>query len=438
MLNILIIGSNFLSALAFVSACSFNNAHIYIMDRKDPIVLLNYNQTARERFQQYCKGYTYKNSYDLKGFGDPKRKLKITWLFYDWVNNRLEYPLEKMDIILHTGSIYDTKYASVNKKDVMNVNIGGMYNVLSQLGQICGGRSEPDKSKNPLFVHFSSINVYGDQTNKMEKEITEDVTVPNPKDLLNFTLYTQENMVKSLCHEADVDYLILRLGTMTGDYTPMDNLTNSALIAVLRGDDKFEINNAENSIDLLDSRDFESLVMSLIHSYLEQSDEKWDSIVNQVYNIKAEEPQEKTVESVVKSMYALINSLPAITKDHAIPKVPYLKLKAPKLRYTSSGLLQRKPTIKFDKPVSSDKAREMLKFLSNKPIIMALVPHTVNFLINNVIGEKQMSDNEKQAVCKILNIPYTPRPETLREDTDKELKAAVEDINKQIKRDMDQ
>jgi len=313
-----------------------------------------------------------------------------------------------------------------------------MYNVLSQLGQICSGRTEPDKSKNPLFVHFSSINVYGDQTNKMEKEISEDVTVPNPKDLLDFTLYTQENMVKSLCHEYNVDYLILRLGTMTGDYTPMDTLVNSALLAVLKNEDKFEISNAENSIDILDSRDFESLIISLIHSYQEQEDDKWEEIVNQVYNIKAEEPQEKTVGSLVKSIYALVNSLPAITKDHAIPKVPYLKLKAPKLRYATTALTQKKPTVKFDKPVSSDKARDMLKFLSGKPIIMALVPHTVNFLINNVIGEKQMSDNERQAICRILNIPFTPRPGTLREDTDKELKAAVEDINNQIKRDMDQ
>lgn len=411
------------------------------MDRKDPIVLLNYNQTARDRFKQYCQGYTYKNSYDLKDFGDPKRNLKITWLFYDWVNNKLDYPLEKIDIILHTGSIYDTKYSNVNKKDVMNVNIDGMYNVLSQLGTICGGRSDetstPDKSKNPLFVHFSSINVYGDQTNKMQQEITEDKTVPNPQDLLNFTLFTQENMIKSICHEQNVDYLILRLGTMTGDYTPMDTLVNSALLAVLGNEDKFEISNAQNSIDILDSRDFEALIISLIHSFLEQTDDKWEPIINQVYNIKAEEPQEKTVQSLVQSMFALVNSLPAITKEHGIPKVPYLKLKAPKLRYGASALSERKPNIKFDAPVSSAKAKDMLKFLSNKPIIMALVPHTINFLINHVIGDK-MSENEKNAVCKILNIPYTPRPETLREDTDKELKAAVEDINNQIERDMGQ
>lgn len=429
MIRILLIGSNFLSALVLTRLCGFNDSYITVLDRRDPTVIKNFNQDVFRIMQRWCKNLRYRDLYNGTEFGDPKRNIKIKFIFKDWVNESLSNG--NYDIIFHTGNIYDSLYAQANPTDTYNVNVKGTMNILNNLDSIVNSSGE----KNPLFIQMSSINVYGDQTNNNgDEEITEDKTVPNPQDVLNFSLFTQENLVKGLIHKYGCDYMTLRLGTLIGDFTPLDSLVTAAMTALILQKDSFEVYNSQNSIELLASRDFEGLITNIIQMYKEYDEEKWSKVVNQVYNIKCEEPQIKTVETVVRSIYdEMVPKLPRITSEHGIKGIDNLKLKAPKLKFI--GLGQGKPNIKWDKPISIAKAKEVFKFLPQNPLVMTMVPHTASFLLNYVtVG---FSDEEREAFKKIFYLPSTPTPQTVDNSVHNDVKVAVDDINKQIEKDLD-
>lgn len=431
----MILGSNFLSASLFVRLCGLDNTHIYVMDRKDPTTIMNYNQDVYNIFKKYCKKLTYRDLYNDTEFGDPKRNIKITFLFNDWTKENIILN-NYMDIIINTGSVYDTVYAEHNPKETLNVNINGMHNLLNRVDKIYNSLSD-DKRK--LFIQCSSINVYGDQTNKNEEEITEDSTVPNPKDLLNYSLYAQEQMLKSMFDpELDnIDYIILRLGTLVGEFTPRDSLVTAAVSAMLQGKKEFTVYNGNNSIELLDINDLGFLIEDIVSKYkqYQENDEKeienYKKMVNQTYNIKSEEPQEKTVMSVARSIFMPIEHLPTITKEHKIKGINDFKIKAPKI-VESFGTSSDKPNIKFDKSISGAKAKELLKFASMKPLVYSLLPITVNYLLNYILVD--FSEAERKAFAKIFYLPQTPHPEITDEDEDlhKDIKKVVRDTKKYI------
>jgi nucleoside-diphosphate-sugar epimerase len=422
MLKILLIGSNFLSSALFVRLCSFNDTHVIVLDRKDPMTIMNYSQDTYNIIKKYCKNLNYRNLYDDEEFGDPKRNIKVTFKFHDYINESID--LTGVDIVVYSGAIYDSIYSRHNRKETMNVNVNGLHNILNSLEKITNGiRTD---GKKPLFIHMSSINVYGDQTNHKDEEITEDSTVPNPKDLLNLSLYTQENMVKSLINTDEIDYLIFRLGTIVGEFTPRDSLVTAAVAAMLTGKKEFTVYNSQNSIELLDITDLGMLVNSLILLYKEGG-EQYKKIVNQIFNIKAEERDEKTVLGVVKSIYGAVSNLPSITKEHGIKGIDGFRVKAPKVVESFSS---QTPNIKFDKPVSSEKAKELLKFIPNKPLIYSLLPSTVNYLLNYVLVD--FSEAERKAFAKIFYLASIPSPQVLDDNINKDVKDLVEDVKDNI------
>jgi hypothetical protein len=171
------------------------------------------------------------------------------------------------------------------------------------------------------------------------------------------------------------------------------------------------------------------LVNSLILLYKENGEQYQKKIVNQVFNIKAEERDEKTVLGVVKSIYGAVSNLPSITKEHGIKGIDGFRVKAPKVVESFSS---QTPNIKFDKPVSSEKAKELLKFIPNKPLIYSLLPSTVNYLLNYVLVD--FSEAERKAFAKIFYLASIPSPQVLDDNINRDVKNAVKEITDNIEK----
>jgi nucleoside-diphosphate-sugar epimerase len=436
--NVLLLGSNFASAQILTSLLSQDNTNVTVVDRRDPLVIRNMNQDVFRIVKNYCylPHYTinYRDLYEGTEFGDKKRGIFLSFLFKDWVHEDMTAELTNADIIIHSGSIYDTIYAQSNQLDTMNVNVNGMFNILRTLKNI-------QSIKKKLFIYMSSINVYGDQSaNSQEQIITEDETIPNPKSLIDFTLFNAENMVKSLLDETD--YMILRLGTLCGYFTPHTSLVTSAVTALLDREHtpEYTVYNGGNSIELLDINDF-GMAVSSIYSLYKEGGEKYEKAVNQVYNIKAEEVETKNVRQIVEIIMTAPKRLPAITKEHGIKGISNFSLKPPKITeaFTNGS---SKPFINFGKPVSTAKANNLLNFLSMKPLVYSLLQHTPQYVLQYILAD--VKSNKREALKKMFYLPSTPTPETVDEietptgtKVNKKVQQLVEDVTEAIANPVD-
>jgi nucleoside-diphosphate-sugar epimerase len=425
--NLVLIGSNFLSAQILTSVLGHDNTKVTVVDRKDPLTIRNMNQDVYRIVKNYCMlpSYTisYRDLFEGTVFGDKKRGIYLSFLFRDWTREDISDLIKDADIVIHSGSVYDTIFAEANQLETMNVNILGLFNVLKQV---------KNSEKKPLFLFMSSLNVYGDQRGREnQQEITEDSTIPNPKSLIDFSLFNAENMIKSLLDE----YMILRLGTLCGYFTPHTSLVTSAVTALLDSKHypEYTVYNGDNSIELLDMNDLGMLVNSIYNLYKEGG-EKYQKAKNQVFNIKAEEAPEKTVRQIVESIMTSPKRLPVITKEHGIKGISNFQLKPPRITEDSGT-----PTVKFDKPVSIDKAKELLGFLPMKPLVYSLLQHTPQYVLTYILQD--IPTNKRLALKKMFYLSSTPTPESVEEIDDdrplnRDVKALVEDVNKGIEEAM--
>jgi nucleoside-diphosphate-sugar epimerase len=432
MTNVILLGSNFMSAQIAVSLLGHDDTSVTVVDRKDPLTIRNVNQDMVNIVKKYCLLPTYQISYrdEYEGtqFGDDKRKIFLSFIFKDWVHEDISDILKDADVIIHSGCIYDTIFSNANPKETLDVNINGTYNIISQLNKL------DDAGK--LFLFMSSINVYGDQSGNKEEMITEDGSIPNPKDLLNLSLYTAENIIKSLMNN-DNQFMIFRLGTLCGYFTPHTSLVTAANIALLdrKHHPEFTVYNGGNSIELLDMNDLGMLVNNVYSMYKAGDKQKYELVTNHVYNIKAEEKEEKNVRQIVEIIMTTPKRLPVITKKHGIKGINNYQLKAPKI--VESLTDADKPFVKFGKPVSGAKARENLNFLSMKPLSQSLLTHTISYVLMYILAD--IKSNERQALAKMFYLPSVPSVDSVDDleteegnEINKEVKKLVSDTNKAI------
>ena len=288
--RVLLIGSNYLASSIFVRLCSHENTHVIVMDRRDPTTIINYNQDTKNIFTRYCRRYRYKDCYTGKEYGDPRRNIKISFLMKDYISEPVHSSIEEsalladVDLVVYAGAIYDSLFALHNPNETTRVNQVGMSKLVNDYLPAMG---------NPMLLHMSSINVYGDQSDSKDPEITEDNTKPNPQDVLNQSLLVQENLIRDHVKR----WMIFRLGTLMGEFTPVSSLCTAAIAAMLTEQKKFHVTNYHDSIELLDINDLGLLVYDIVGRVSQGKID--DGQINQIYNIKCDEPESKTVGSIV-------------------------------------------------------------------------------------------------------------------------------------------
>lgn len=394
-INVLIIGSNFLASSLLVRLTGFNNININVVDRKDTTTITAYNNECYHMFRKYCSDLSYRKMMTSghKQYGDPQRNMFMSFRFIDFVTEDIfEKGIPIPDIIFHCGSVYDRLYADNNPRETLNINVAGTLNILNSLKKAIENNNPSNK---PLFIQFSSINVYGDQKTgqTVQKNMIDETVEPNPQDLLDYSLYAQEKLVRTMGHDEYYNYLILRLGNLIGYFTPMGSLVNQAVMALLKQDKTFEINNPEESIELLSIDDLMDVVNTIMLTNKDPIARK--KLLDQIINVKTEEPEEKTVFSVVNSIYQMVGKL---------PKINDIKLKTPEIVYGPS----KRKDIQYPQ-ISCQKSKDLLGYVSRRPIIFALVTNTASWLLRYVIPD--LSQDYTDTLTKILYIPSTPIPE---------------------------
>jgi nucleoside-diphosphate-sugar epimerase len=417
--KILLIGSGFLASSIFVRLCSHENTHVIVMDRRDPTTITFFNQDTKNIFTKYCRKYQYADSFTGKEFGDPKRNIKISFLMKDYVSEPVHSTaqeaslLSDVNLVVYAGAIYDSVFSLHNPNETDRVNIQGITNLV---------RNYVPNIGNPIFIHMSSLNVYGDQSEFSGAEITEDSTTPNPRDVLNLSLYQQENIIRASLDK----WMIFRLGTLMGEFTPISSLCTAAVAAMLMKQKVFHVSNYHNSIELLDINDFGLLIYDLVGRV--KSGKINDGQINQIYNIKCDEKEPKTVGGIVKSIYSL-TKLPSITTEHKLKGMAGYRIKVPEVVVQGYG----DKLINFnEKTVSREKSFNKLGFSCNNPIVYSMLRGTVSYLLNYVLTG--FSPEELEAIRKILYLASVPHPDYLdeNEDVNKDVKDLVKDVNKAI------
>lgn len=397
--NVLIIGSNFLVSSLLVRLSGFNNINITILDRKDVVTVTFYNNECYHMFRKYCSDLTYRKmmTAGYKQYGDPNRNMFMSFRFIDFVTEDIFEKVPVPDIIFHCGSVYDRLYAENNPRETLNINVAGTLNILNSLKKAIDSQQGTEKKK-PLFVQFSSINVYGDQKTgqTVQKNMIDETAEPNPQDLLDYSLYAQEKLLRTMGHDEYYNYLILRLGTLIGYFTPTNSLVNQAVMALLKQDKTFEINNPQESIELLSIDDLMDVINNIMITNKDVIERK--KLLDQIINVKTEEPEEKTVFSVVNSIYQMVGKL---------PKVNDTKLKTPDIIYGPS----KRKDICYPS-ISCQKSKDLLGYVSRRPIIFALVTNTASWLLRYVIPD--LSQDYVDTLTKILYIPQIPNIEQMK------------------------
>jgi nucleoside-diphosphate-sugar epimerase len=407
--NILIIGSNFLASSLLLRLTGFNNVNITVVDRKDVTTIVNYNNECYHMFRKYCSDLTYRKllTSGSRKYGDPQRNMFMSFRFVDFVTEDIfSTGIPIPDIIFHCGSVYDRLYAENNPRETLNINVFGTLNIIKSLQKAVESQGIDTNFKVPLFIHFSSINVYGDQKTGqvVQKNMIDETATPNPQDMLNYSLYSEEKLIQTMGHNVPYNYLILRLGNLIGYFTPTQSLVNQAVTALLTQQPEFEINNPNESIELLSIDDFVDVINSIMAINKDVLERK--KLFNQIINVKTEEPEPKTVMSVVNSIYQMVGKL---------PKVNDVKLRAPSI---VTGPSHRKD-IQYPS-ISCQKSKDMLGYVSRRPIIFSLVTNTASWLLKYVIPD--LSQDYTDTLTKIFYIPSTPIPErALKQGVDEDL-----------------
>lgn len=400
-MNTLILGSGYLAAVCLVRAAGFNDNNITIVDRKDPLTIVNYNQDVYRLFKRYCKNIDYKAMMDpftKVKCGDPKRNMEIKFKLRDFEHGDEWWDgIPPPDIVFNASPIYDRLYGAQNPEATSYINCRSIENILKGIKAM---------DSKPFFVQFSSVNVYGDQSENTDKVITER-TKPNPIGPVNTSLYFQELEVQDASDY--LNYMIFRLGTLIGYFTPVTSLVNQAVLALIRQDQTFRLlNNPDESIEVFDLTDLGQIINSVFQ--MRNDHFQFQTIQNQIFNVKSEEPEPKTIGSLVNSLYQGVVKL---------PKIEGIKLKAPEI---VEPVIKKPLEVNFNQmPITVNKFMGTFKWAANRPIIFSLLHSTSAYLIDYVLP---LDDDEKELYKRLFAISFTPR--------DKDVNKDVADLKKQV------
>lgn len=110
----------------------------------------------------------------------------------------------KPDIIFHLSGIALTKTNEENPNEIIDINIGGTYNLLRAVQKV---------GNNPRFIFSSSVTVYGDFNEKVPKNSYDR---ENPLSVYSMTKLAGENLVKTFSAQGVVRGTSVRLPALVG------------------------------------------------------------------------------------------------------------------------------------------------------------------------------------------------------------------------------
>jgi nucleoside-diphosphate-sugar epimerase len=247
--KILIFGRGQLASHIVCALLSDESTHITIVHRNDPkLIFMNP---------------------DMQKYEDRVDRITIKQ-YSDFDLYRLFFGGPKYDTIINADSIHDSKFASNNPVETSMHNEVFVTRLLDIL------KMTDYKGR---LIHLSSDKVYGIQK---DLPITEEAK-PNPLGDRSGSRFAQEIKITSKAKAANIRYIILRLGNIFGEYTPMETCINTWVKNALLNEPLTIYGggaNERNSRDFVSIYDISHLVRKLCTTMADDN-----TVDNDIYNI---------------------------------------------------------------------------------------------------------------------------------------------------------
>ncbi len=437
MKNILLIGSNYVTDAIYAQLVGNNRINLVLCDRRDPHHMFNINPDSRNIHQRHGAHIVYDDIFSLK-----KDNFKIVrskgakpedtdvYGYSILCNNFVHDPLlfyenlkqlDSIDVIINTAFIMDRVYGENNIGEMINYNVLGTTNILNSVYKRI---SDPEYTGNrkPLVIHVSNSLVYGKQ-DKEKMPFKEDQTVPNPIGPVAGSLLAQETMVKSLCQAWDIPYLVLRVGTLAGYYTPLNSFSNQLMMAALDGNDVKINGDGHQSRDFVSTVDFSLLIPRIVRISNDQM--SLEKIANQTYNIGSMEGNEIQIGRLA---YSIIEGM---------GKFYYTARKIPKSNINITGRHKSPVDKNIDSVriwMNTDKSKEVFSYYPIQYISYVFLKDTVKYICENYwsLDEREAKEIYK-ALALDMRLFITEEAEKQQENISPE----VQDLQKHVEAEVD-
>ena len=275
--RIVLLGSEHLASHITLHLMRLHNMQLYIINRKDP------NQV-------------FLNPETKNFFGDPR----ITTLFWsdkDFEPNFIDLQRHsdtKADTIINCIGIQDEQYSDYNPIDTMNINTIFTTALMDSLR-----KSDWDG----VLMHMSTAKVYGVRS-KSSTDIPKinELTPCKPLGIKAVSRYCQELIISQLSETYGTKYLIFRLGTLYGNFTPKDGVINTWIRNML----------TKSHVRLygalgFESRDFTSIfdiadfTLKLVNQFKFSK-----NVLNQVYNLGSNVKNETRIKNLADAIVGFL------------------------------------------------------------------------------------------------------------------------------------
>ena len=289
--KIVLLGSSHLASHISLHLMRLHNMQLYVIDRKDP--------------NQIFLNPEMKNFY-----GDP-RITTLYWSDKDFQTNFIDLQRSqgtKADIIINTINIQDEIYSEYNPLETMNINTIFTTALMESLR-----KSDWDG----VLMHMSTAKVYGFKSKQSTDipKIYESFDC-HPSGIKAVSRYCQELIVSRLAETYGTKYLVFRLGTLYGHFTPSDGVLNTWLRAMLTKS-HVRLHGCLGS----ESRDFTSIFdVADFMLQLVNRNKFSKNVLNQVYNIDSNIKNETRLKNIAD---AIVGFLKPYSPDSKIIRSDY-------------------------------------------------------------------------------------------------------------------
>lgn len=332
--RIVLLGSSHLASHISLHLMRLHNMQLYVIDRKDP--------------NQIFLNPEMKNFY-----GDP-RITTLYWSEKDFETNFIDLQRSqetKADIIINTINIQDEQYSDYNPLETMNINTVFTTALMDSLR-----KSDWDG----VLMHMSTAKVYGYRSKQSIDipKIKED-TLCQPLGIKAVSRYCQELIINHLSETYGTKFLIFRLGTLYGHFTPSDGVLNTWLRAMLtKSHVRLHGMLGSESRDFTSIFDVAEFVLQLVNRGKFSK-----NVLNGIYNIGSNVKNETRLKNVAD---AIVGFLKPYSPDSKIIRSDYRYEEERDYREfldcsKATTMLGYHPKVEFD----------VLRVLMKMPIVIA-------------------------------------------------------------------
>jgi len=146
--------------------------------------------------------------------------------------------LESIDTVIHLASLAHAINDTNNEAGYQKLNVVATERLLTACQSAHVTR----------FIYLSSIKVLGDGGFSPEDSVYTDNTAPRPMDIYGQTKLQAEQLVQSMCRDADIDYVILRPPLVYGPGVKANFLK---LLSIIRSNWPLPLSSIKNQRSLI-------------------------------------------------------------------------------------------------------------------------------------------------------------------------------------------